>query len=215
MKNQKLYCLFTGTVLYALLLTGRTKAITFNNSNKDSKSISYMFEYKIKTLPAETIDTNTQPKLSDSKVNTIIVNGKIFKLPCYVSELTAAGLTLPKSDILKPNAMNIINFESKASNFIRAYIYNDTTSEQDYINCIVYGIDFDLGASYNELSPAISIAGLQYGITFDDMKETFGTPTESYVSELYSIYKYETKTYSLISSFKKNILIGMSLYNIS
>lgn len=144
-----------------------------------------------------------------SQLKKLAINGKEVVLPCKVSDLTAVGLTLDDSGSMEPGAFDSVRFNrSSDGESISAYVSNDTDSALDVNDCTVKGIYY---SSYSMTASTVSVSGFDIGAKKDDIIKTFGNPSSTYSSDVYSSITYETDDFFVEFSFTDDILDDMSI----
>ena len=144
-----------------------------------------------------------------SQLKKLAINGKEVVLPCKVSDLTAVGLTLDDSGSMEPGAFDSVRFNrSSDGESISAYVSNDTDSTLDVNDCTVKGIYY---SSYSMTASTVSVSGFDIGAKKDDIIKTFGNPSSTYSSDVYSSITYETDDFFVEFSFTDDILDDMSI----
>lgn len=133
---------------------------------------------------------------------TVQINSKVITLPCSVSDLEAAGLSLdteytPENYVVNAKEYELAWFVDKSGNEIEVYFINDTDAAKEIKDCAIAGIGV---YSYDVEDGALSVilpGGITIGSTVEDAKKAYGEPSDVYEDKDYGnlYYWYEGDSY--------------------
>lgn len=141
---------------------------------------------------------------------TVKVNGATLSLPGPASVLNADSIKSQDTAIAPGEQGHIELKSTNEDEYISVLVYNDTDTAKDAIDCKAIAIFAD---TYGNPASIVSINGISYGATVDQMKSVFGETASVYTSDSFSSYSYDMDDFTMSMDFDENgLLDGFSFY---
>lgn len=126
---------------------------------------------------------------------TVQVGEKVLTLPCNISDLEAAGLTLDTEDMPEDTKVDADDFElaffqDEAGNMIMVDLINTSDSEKKVKDCLVGGInvaDYDLEAGGLTV---VFPGGITIGSAKEDVLAKYGEADDAYEEDTLHMYTW-------------------------
>lgn len=145
--------------------------------------------YESDVTPAEPVETDEA--LGDSwESYTVQINDTVITLPCSMSDLEAAGVTLdteytPEDYVVNAGEFELAWFEDTSGDSIMVDMTNTGEEAAAIRDCQVSSICADAYSLSNGSLKVIFPGGIQIGSTEGDLLETYGEPDDTYEDEEY------------------------------
>lgn len=145
--------------------------------------------YESDVTPAEPVETDEA--LGDSwESYTVQINDTVITLPCSMSDLEAAGVTLdteytPEDYVVNAGEFELAWFEDTSGDSIMVDMTNTGEEAAAIRDCQVSSICADAYSLSNGSLKVIFPGGIQIGSTEGDLLEAFGEPDDTYEDEEY------------------------------
>lgn len=145
--------------------------------------------YESDVTPAEPVETDEA--LGDSwESYTVQINDTVITLPCSMSDLEAAGVTLdteytPEDYVVNAGEFELAWFEDTSGDSIMVDMTNTGEEAAAIRDCQVSSICADAYSLSNGSLKVIFPGGIQIGSTEGDLLEAYGEPDDTYEDEEY------------------------------
>ena len=145
--------------------------------------------YESDVTPAEPVETDEA--LGDSwESYTVKINDTVITLPCSMSDLEAAGVTLdteytPEDYVVNAGEFELAWFEDTSGDSIMVDMTNTGEEAAAIRDCQVSSICADAYSLSNGSLKVIFPGGIQIGSTEGDLLEAYGEPDDTYEDEEY------------------------------
>lgn len=145
--------------------------------------------YESDVTPAEPVETDEA--LGDNwESYTVQINDTVITLPCSMSDLEAAGVTLdteytPEDYVVNAGEFELAWFEDTSGDSIMVDMTNTGEEAAAIRDCQVSSICADAYSLSNGSLKVIFPGGIQIGSTEGDLLEAYGEPDDTYEDEEY------------------------------